>query len=148
MTALVRTRALITELAAALDITALLPDDSGGFHLTIGTKTDVYLYGGDDETILVVAPVATLPLEPEYGLVIYLLRNNLFDSDMTPFQTACDDGGALILWGRLKITDLDGAVLAGVVDRLAERVETIRAEVEGASESAEAVPAKRGPGRK
>jgi len=132
MTAFVRTRALMAELAAAMGLAELPPDDSGGYHLTIGKKTDIFIYGGGgDETILVIAPVAPLPLEPEYGLVVYLLRNNLFDSDAAPFQIAVDDGGGLIFWGRLKIADFTGALLASVIDLVAERVEEIRAEIAG-----------------
>lgn len=136
MTALVRTRALIADLATAIGLPSLPPDDSGGFHLTIGKATDIFIYGGDDVTILIVAPVAPLPLEPEYGLVVYLLRNNLFDSDVAPFQIAVDDGGALIFWGRMTIADFNGASLAALIDRVATRVEEIRDEVAGDSDLA------------
>jgi hypothetical protein len=131
MAALERTRALMSGLAVAIGLNALPSDDSGGFHLTVGAAVDILIYGGDDETILVVAPVAPLPLAPEYGLVLYLLRSNLFDSDVAPFQIAVDDGGALIFWGRVRIVDFDGPSLAALIDRIATRVAAIRAEVGG-----------------
>lgn len=131
MTALTRTRALMAELAKAIGLAALLQDDTGGFRVTVGEATEILLYGGDDETILIVAPVAPLPREPDYGLVLYLLRSNLFDSDVAPFQIAVDDDGALIFWGRLAIADLTGPMLAALLDRIAARVALIRGEVGG-----------------
>ncbi len=131
MAALPHTRALIAELATAIGLAALPPDDSGGFHLMIGSTADIYLYGGDDATILIVAPIGPLPEAPEYGLVTYLLRSNLFDSDVAPFQVAVDDGGVLTFWGRVRIADVDGAALAGLVERVATRVGEIRAEIGG-----------------
>ena len=130
MTALDRTRALIADLAGAIGLPSLPPDDTGGFHLTIGV-TDVYIYGGDDETILIVSPIAPLPLQPEYGLMIYLLRNNLFDSDTAPFQIAVDQSGVLVFWGRIGIADVTGATLAELLGKVAERTSEIRAEVAG-----------------
>ena len=131
MPALIRTRALIAELAAALKLSSLPADDSGGFHLTIGASTDIYIYGGDDKTILMVAPVAPLPQEPDYGLVVYLLRNNMFNSDDAPFQIAVDEGGTLLFWGRLTITDFTGAALGALIECVAERVVEIRTEIAG-----------------
>jgi len=121
----------MADLAKAIGLKSLPQDDSGGFHLVIGAATDIFIYGGDDATILIVAPVAPLPQEPEYGLVVYLLRNNLFDSDTAPFQTAVDDDGALIFWGRVRIADFTGATLATLLDRIAARVEEMRGEVGG-----------------
>lgn len=132
MPALDRTRALIAELAAALGLASLPADDDGGYHLKVGAAaSDILIYGGDDETILVVAPVAPLPTTPEYGTMVYLLRNNMFDSPLAPFQVAVDDEGALLLWGRMPIAGLTGATLASVIDGLAEQVEEMRAEVGG-----------------
>jgi len=87
------TRSLIADLASALKIGALPPDASGGYQLTIGGTTTLLIYGGDDETILLVAPLGKLPPKPEYGLVLYLLRANMFNSDLTPFQIAVDEAG-------------------------------------------------------
>jgi Tir chaperone protein (CesT) family len=129
--ALERTKSLIAELATALGLPALAPDDTGGYHVTAGAGIDIYLYGGDDEEILIVAPLAPLPREPEYGLVLYLLRTNLFDSDVQPFQIATDNAGVLIFWGRVRIADLDGSRLAQLIDRVAARAGEIRTEIGG-----------------
>ena len=133
MTALTRTSALMTELAAAIGLPTLPRDDTGGFRLTVGADIEILIYGGDDETVLIVAPVAPLPMEPSYGLVLYLLRSNLFDSDVAPFQIAADDGGALVFWGRVRIAEMTGAALAALIDRVAARTTLIRGEVTGAA---------------
>jgi Tir chaperone protein (CesT) family len=136
MTALTRTRALMADLAAALGLPALPQDDTGGFRLTVGEGTEILLYGGDDESLLIIAPIAPLPTEPSYGLVVYLLRSNLFDSDVAPFQIAVDDGGALIFWGRVRIAEMTGAALASLIDRVAERATLIAGEVADSREQA------------
>ena len=128
MTSLDKTRALIAQLAAALGLPSLPSDNNNGTPLEIDGRT-VLIYGGDDESILLVAPVAPLPEEPGYGLTAYLLRKNLFQSDLAPFQVALDDGGTVVVWGRLQIADLDGAVLAAVLKRLAQRVGDIAGEM-------------------
>jgi len=129
MTALTRTRALMADLATALGLPTLPQDDTGGFRLTVGEATEVLLYGGNDESLLIIAPIAQLPTEPSYGLVVYLLRSNLFDSDVAPFQIAVDDGGSLIFWGRIPIAEMTGAALASLIDHLAGRVSLIAGEV-------------------
>ena len=126
-----KTNALVADLAAALKLPPIPPDDSGGFLLTVGEATDLFIYGGDDETILVVVPIAELPHDLDYGLGLYLLRTNMFNSDLTPFQVAADEQGGLILWGRLQIATLDGASLAGLIGALADRAVGIRAEAAG-----------------
>jgi hypothetical protein len=131
MTELVRTRALIADLAAAIGLPSLPPDENGGFRLTVGEGTDVFIYGGDDETILIVSPIGPLPQQPEYGLMFFLLRNNLFDSDSAPFQIAADEAGILVFWGRVDIADLTGATLSLLLDRIAQRVNEIRKEIGG-----------------
>ena len=126
MPGLEKTKALIGDFAAALGLETLPPDDDGGYQVTVGDDTDVMFYGGDDETVLVVAPIAPLPRNPEYGTVMYLLRNNLFNSSIMPFQVAADDEGGLVLWARLAIADLTGDSLASIVKGLAEEVEEMR----------------------
>ena len=97
---LTKTRALMADLAKELKLPGLPQDDTGGFELTIGDDTTVLIYGGDDETMLVISPIGPLPDTPDYGLVSYLLRQNMFNSDVAPFQVAVDDGGGVILWAR------------------------------------------------
>jgi hypothetical protein len=136
MPALDRTRALIAEFGSVLGLDSLPPDENGGYHLTVGADTDIMIYGGDDETVLVVAPVAPLPHRPEYGLMVYLLRNNMFDSPVAPFQVAVDDEGALILWARLPLAELSGSRLASIIRGLAEQVGEMRGEIATNTEAA------------
>jgi hypothetical protein len=128
------TSSLIADLATALKIGTLPPDASGGYQLIIGGTTTLLIYGGDDETILLVAPLGKLPPNPEYGLVLYLLRANMFNSDLTPFQVAVDEAGGLIVWGRLRIADFPGPRLAALIGVLADRIEAMRAEIQAASD--------------
>jgi len=126
-----KTRALIAGLASAIGLPSLSSGDDGGYQLTVGEDTDVLIYGGDNETILVVAPIADLPLQPDYGLTVYLLGNNMFDSPLLPFHVAIDDGGGLILWSRLPIERLNGESLASVMNGLAQQVKMMREELQG-----------------
>ncbi|HLY57339.1 MAG TPA: CesT family type III secretion system chaperone [Stellaceae bacterium] len=131
-----KSKALIAGLAAALGIPGLPPDATGGIRLTVGEATDVYLYAGDDDALLIVAPVGPMPRTPEYGLAVYLLRANMFDSDLAPFHIGIDQAGTLVMWGRAPVADFDGPKLAALVDAVAERVEDIRVEVMGEEEPA------------
>ena len=129
MPTLEHTRALIADLAKVIGLPEIPQDETGGYHLTIGDDNDVYLYGGDDEQILIVVPIAPLPVKPQYALVNYMLRSNMFDSEMAPFQIATDDSATLIQWGRLKIADFDGTTLAKVIDNLADRATELKKEI-------------------
>jgi len=129
MTALVRTRALYAELAQALGVAALPPDANGGIELQVGADTTVILYAEGDRTLLVVVPLAALPREPDYGVMAWLLRRNLFDSELLPFCIAADAHANLILWGRVPVEGQTGASLAGLIDALGREAARIRAEV-------------------
>lgn len=131
MPSLDKTRALVADLAKGTGLGDLPQDNNGGYHLTVGDGTDVFLYGGDDETILVVAPVAALPPDISYGLALYLLRVNAIGSDTAPFVLGADAQGGLVFWGRLRIADFDGASLASLIDAIAEQVGAFRTEIEG-----------------
>ena len=135
--ALTKTRSLMADFATAMQIPGVPQDDSGAFALVVGEDTDVLMYGEDDESLLVVAPIGPLPPEPGAGLTIYLLRQNMFNSDITPFQVSLDDSGGVILWGRLQIEDFTGETLAGLVGALAEKVADLKAEVVGDDEGDE-----------
>jgi hypothetical protein len=129
MATLDKTRALIAELAKTIGLEEIPQDATGGWHLTIGDDGDAYLYGGDDVHILIVVPIAPLPTRPQFALVNYLLRSNMFDSDMAPFQIATDESAELIQWGRLVIADFDGVTLAKVIDNVSARAAEIRKEI-------------------
>jgi hypothetical protein len=120
---------LIADLAKVIGLPEIPPDDNGGYHLTIGDDNDVFIYPVDADRILLVVPIAPLPLHPQYAVMNYLLRSNLFDSDLAPFQIATDDNSMLIQWGRLNIADFDGTLLAKAIDNLAQRATAIRAEL-------------------
>lgn len=128
MPSLDRTRALMAELAAVIGAADLPQDPNGGYRLSVGDATDVLVYGGDDETILVVVPLGALPLATDYAVANYLLHLNMFNADTAPFVTATDDSGTLLLWGKLAIGDFDGTRLARLFDNLAEQAVKIRGE--------------------
>lgn len=123
------TRALMAELAAVMRVPDLPQDPTGGYRLTVGPDTEVLVYGGDDVFVLMVVPIRTLPLEPEYGVMNWLLHGNMFNSDIAPFVVATDEAGMLILWGRLRIADFDGTTLARLIDNLADRAVKMRTEI-------------------
>ena len=129
MTTLDRTRALMTELGSVIGLPDLPQDASGGYRLVVAGSTEVLIYGGDDVTILVVAPIAPLPVAPGYALVNYLFRINMFNADTMPFVTAVDEAGTLVFWGRIAIDDFDGTSLARLVDNVADKATELRKEV-------------------
>jgi hypothetical protein len=130
MTGLPKTRALYDELANELRVSSLPIDQNGGVQLTVGESTTVVMYGESDLSLLIVAPIAALPREPEYGLMAWLFRKNLYDSNLAPFRIATDANANLLLWGRVPLSDLTGASLAGLIDSLASEIETIRDEID------------------
>jgi hypothetical protein len=108
MTSLDKTMALISGLASAIGLAALPRGEDGGYRIILSEDTDVLVYGGDDETILVVAPIMKLPFKSDYAVTLYLLRVNMIDSPIEPFQVAADAAGGLILWARLPVARLAG----------------------------------------
>jgi len=128
-----RTHALIAELAHALGLPDLPADASGGVRLTIGEATEVSLYGVDDLTLLLVAPIAALPKQPDYGLTLYLLRANMFDAETAPCHVGADRHGTLVFWGRVPIDQFDGPGLARLLERVAGQVVAMRGEIEAAA---------------
>ncbi len=130
MSTLQKTKALFDQLAKELGVAALPIDSNGGVQLTVGESTTVVMYGESDLSLLIVAPIAALPREPEYGLMAWLFRKNLYDSNLAPFRIATDANANLLLWGRVPLTDLTGASLAGLIDSLASESATIRDEID------------------
>ena len=121
-----RTRALYAELAAALGLEALPADENGGVQLTVGGDSSVVLFGETAFNLMIVAPIAPLPQTPDYGTMLWLLGRNMYTSDLAPFRIACDEGGTLILWGRVPIEGMTGTALAGLVDTLGGEARRIR----------------------
>jgi len=130
MAAIETTAQLLADLAKVIGMKELVLDANKGCHLTIGDDNDAYLYDIGDARVLVVVPVAKLPLKPDYALVSYLFRSNLFDSEFTPFQIATDDDGMILQWARLNVADYDGTILAKAIDNLAARATKLRGEIE------------------
>lgn len=125
-----QTRALYADLAAALQVAELPTDDNGAVQLTIGEDTSVALFAEFDRTLLIVVPMAPLPEQIDYARAFWLLRQNLYTSDIAPFTLACDADGTLVLWGRIPLSDLTGTSLAALIDAVAAEARRIRAAVE------------------
>jgi len=126
-----RTQALYADLAQSLGLKTLPADNNGGIQLTVGDASTVILFAQNDETLLLAAPVAALPKQPEYGLTLWLLRRNFYDSPIEPFRVSCDTEGNIILWGRLPMAGLTGAALAALIDAVATEANRVREEVAG-----------------
>ncbi len=126
-----QTRALYAALAQALEVDSLPADDDGAVALTIGEESQVLIYGTDDVTLLIVAPVAPLPPRPDHGTMLWLLRQNFYDSDLAPFCAAADAAGHVVLWGRVPVAGMTGELLASLLDRLGTEAGRARAELAG-----------------
>lgn len=126
--------ALYADLAQALGLPAFEPDAAGGVQLTVGSEpaaSTVYLWGQSDGFLLIAAPAAPLPRQPDYAVVQWLLHRNFYDSKLAPFRIATDAGGTIVLWGRVPVEGLTGTALAGLVDAVAGEARRIREEVQG-----------------
>jgi len=124
-----RTQALYADLVKSLGIAVLPADNNGSIQLAVGETSTVVLFAENDETVLVVSPVAALPKQPDYGVTLWLMRRNFYDSPIEPFRVACDTEGNIILWGRLPVAGLTGAALAALIDAVATEADRIRGEV-------------------
>jgi Tir chaperone protein (CesT) family len=124
-----RTQTLYADLAKALGLKALPADNNGGIQLSVGDTSTVILFAENDETLLLAAPVAALPKQPDYGVMLWLLRRNFYDSPIEPFRVSCDTEGNIILWGRLPMSGLTGAALAALIDAVATEADRVREEV-------------------
>lgn len=122
---------MISELIAALEktlgISQVNSDSNHSHYLTIG-DSDVFLHDDEDQ-ILIVIPVGYLPINPSRALTDALLHSNMFDSDWAPFQLATDEHSMILQWGKLRIADLSGEKLAGILSALIERIIELRAEL-------------------
>ena len=123
---------LIGELAQVLGLGQIGANADGGYQLSLGADTEIIFFGGDTgESLLVVVPIATLPLRPEYGPMLYLFRQNLFDTFNGGFRIAADEGGTLVFWTRLATAGLSGEQLAALADGVSDRVAELRAQLNG-----------------
>ena len=129
-----RTRALYAALAQALRADSLPADNDGALALTIGEDSQVLIYGTDDISLLIVATVAPLPRRPDHGTMLWLLRQNFYDSDLAPFCAAADAAGHVVLWGRVPVEGMTGELLASLLDRLGTEAGRARGELAGEDE--------------
>src|SRR6266567_8538489 len=102
----------------------------GGVSFTVGENSAVVLFGEDENTLLLVSPVASLPKTADYGVALWLLRRNFYDSPIAPFRVACDAAGSIVLWGRMPVEGMTGEQLAKILDAMATEADFIRGEVE------------------
>jgi hypothetical protein len=141
MAMLTRTRDLIANISDALGVPPLTRGNNGEYSLTAGENTEVMIFGGGDETILIVAPLAELPRPADRAVTTYLLRHNMFDSALLPFHVALDEDGGLILWARLRIDDLSGESLASLVHALGCKIAEMRWALADEETESETAPA-------
>ena len=126
-----RTRAVYGELARALGTEELVADDNGAVRLEVGDGARIMLFGEQDVTLLLVAPVAPLPPATSYATMSWLLKRNFYTSDMAPFRVACDEAGTVVIWGRMPVEGLTGAALANVIDAVAAEARQVGEALEG-----------------
>lgn len=129
MPAFERTRALYDDLARALGAEAFTPDDNGGIELTVGEDITLVLFAQDDNEVLAVVPLAPLPPDADFALANWLLRSNLYDSDLEPFRVATDADANVLLWGRVPLEGMNGERMAGLIDAVAAAARELRAEL-------------------
>lgn len=125
------TQTLYDDLAKTLGVASLPADGDGSVELSIGDDTPVILFAEDAYTLMLVAPVVPLPAEPDYGIMLWLMRRNFHDSPLAPFRVACDAAGMVVIWGRVPIGSLDGKSLAALIDALGQESRLIRDELGG-----------------
>lgn len=123
------TATLYAELAQSLGVAELPADDAGSLELTVGDDTTIMLFAEDEFSLMLVAPVMPLPAGLDYGLVLWLLRRNFHDSTLAPFRVSCDAAGTLVIWGRVPVSGMSGAVLGSLIESLAAESEQVREEL-------------------
>lgn len=123
------TQALYAELAKALGVSELPADASGSIELTIGDDTTVIMFAEDAFSLMLVSPVMPLPAGLDYGLVLWLMRRNFYDSPLAPFRVSCDAAGTIVIWGRVPIQGMSGTALATLIDALGTESNLVREEL-------------------
>lgn len=124
------TQALYADLASALGVASLPADAQGSLSITVGEEDTVLLFAEDEYSVMLVVPVMGLPTALDYGRVLWLLQRNFYESPLAPFRIACDEGGGVLIWGRMPVEGLSGAQLAGLIEAVANEAALIREEIE------------------
>lgn len=128
-----RIEALMAELWRSLGMTGSNPQGDQ-FEFTLGTDVTVEISAENDEDLLVVAPVAPLPANPEWGMVQHLLRANGADSADFPFAIGSDEEGMIYLWARMPVAAVVPEELEAALHWIALRVTGLRATISGTEE--------------
>jgi len=123
-------KALYADLAEAVGVEALTPDANGTVNIDLDTDVTVSVFAESPVAIMLAAAVLPLPQAVDYARALWLLRRNFHDSPIAPFRVACDEDGALVVWGRVPVEGLTGAQLAALIASVAEEVSLIREELE------------------
>jgi hypothetical protein len=121
--------ALLASLAEATGAGTPPAGADGGVQFTVGGDTNIVLFGEDPDTLLLAAPVVELPKTADYGVALWLLRQDFYDSAIAPFRLGCDQAGTLVLWGRMPVEGMTGEQLAKVLDAMATEADRIRGEL-------------------
>lgn len=125
-----RIEALMAELWRSLGLNGAAPQGEV-FEFTLGTDVIVNIAGENDDDLLIVAPVAPLPANPEWGMVQHLLRANGADSADFPFAIGSDEEGMIYLWARMPVAAVVPEELESALHWLALRVTGLRATIGG-----------------
>jgi hypothetical protein len=120
---------LFAEYAKSIGAEQLPADESGMVTLSVGDDSTVVLIGEDDNSLLVMTPVAELPKTADYGTMLWLLRRNFYDSPIAPFRVSCDAAGSIVVWGRVPVDGMTADDLGGILEALAEEADFIRGEI-------------------
>lgn len=138
-----RMEALMAELWRSLGINGSSPQGEV-FEFTIGTDVTVQIAGENDDDLLIVAPIAPLPANPEWGMVQHLLRANSADNADFPFAIGSDEAGMVYLWARMPVASVIAEELEAALNWIALRVTGLRETLSGTEQELpleEALPA-------
>ena len=133
-------KTLFAQLAKTLGVADVPADANGIVHLDVGDDGHVVVIPEDAYTLMLMAPVGTLPDGADRGTLLWLMRRNFHDSPLAPFRIGCDKAGTLVVWGRMPMEGLSGEQLAGLIDAVTAEAALIREEVatdEGVEDEAE-----------
>ena len=125
---------LYADLAKAVGVKGLTPDENGTLLLDLSEDVTISIFAESSIAIMLATAAMALPTAVDYGRVLWLLRRNFHDSPIAPFRIACDQDGAIVVWGRVPVDGLTGQQLAALAKSLADEVALIREEVEVAEE--------------
>lgn len=119
---------LYDELANKLNLEQLTPDSDGGIRFDIN-EDQIIIFDEGESSLLLIVPIAELSPDIDFGSMLWLLRRNLYDSDLEPFRLAVDEAGNLILWGRLTLESISANSLLELMKELSTEAVSLRTEL-------------------